>query len=105
VCQNQSLAESEAPLAADLREEVREQLAAGKSDAEIKQYLTDRYGDFVLYRPRFAARTWLLWLGPFLLLAVGIAVVVGFVRRSRKAADASPAVDSELLHKILDDKP
>src|SRR6185503_7898643 len=62
VCQNQTIAESNAPLAADLREQVRAQIAAGKSDAEIVDYLTARYGDFVRYRPAFKARTWLLWL-------------------------------------------
>ena len=68
VCQNESIADSNAPLAADLRREVREMLRAGKQDAEILRFMTDRYGDFVLFRPPFVARTWLLWLAPILLL-------------------------------------
>src|ERR1700747_2502545 len=71
VCQNQTLADSNAPLAEDLRREVRELAKSGKSDTEIKQYLIARYGDFVLYRPPLQWNTWLLWLGPFLLLAGG----------------------------------
>ena len=71
VCQNQSLADSSAPLAEDLRREVRQLAVAGKSDDEIKQYLVARYGDFVLYRPPVKSTTWLLWFGPFVLLAAG----------------------------------
>jgi cytochrome c-type biogenesis protein CcmH len=71
VCQNQSLADSSAPLAEDLRREVRELAVGGKSDAEIKQYLVARYGDFVLYRPPVKSTTWLLWFGPFVLLVAG----------------------------------
>ena len=71
VCQNQTLADSSAPLAEDLRREVRELAVAGKSDEEIKQYLVARYGDFVLYRPPVKSTTWLLWFGPFVLLAGG----------------------------------
>ena len=71
VCQNQSLADSTAPLAEDLRREVRQLAVAGKSDDEIKQFLVARYGDFVLYRPPVKRTTWLLWFGPFVLLAAG----------------------------------
>lgn len=71
VCQNQSLADSNAPLAVDLREEVRAQIARGASDKEVVGYLTARYGDFVLYKPRFTAVTATLWLAPLLLLLVG----------------------------------
>ncbi|MEW6169710.1 MAG: cytochrome c-type biogenesis protein, partial [Pseudomonadota bacterium] len=91
VCQNQAIADSNAPLAADLREEVRAQILAGRSDAEINEYVTARYGDFVLYRPPFKPTTWLLWLGPFLLLAAGIAIAWGFAHRRRRApAPAAP---------------
>jgi len=71
VCQNQTLADSDAALAADLRREVEELMLGGRSDDEIKAYLVQRYGDFVLYRPPLQRNTWLLWLGPFALLVVG----------------------------------
>lgn len=70
-CQNNSIADSPGGLAADLRRGVRDQLEQGKSDAEVMKFMTERYGDFVLYRPPFVARTWLLWLGPVLLLGLG----------------------------------
>jgi cytochrome c-type biogenesis protein CcmH len=89
VCQNQTIADSNAALAVDLRQETREMLKQGKSDAEIVDYMTARYGDFVLYRPPLRATTVLLWFGPALLLAAGAAVLVIVVRRrSRMAADA-----------------
>lgn len=71
VCQNQTIADSSAPLAADLRNEIRLMLAAGRSETEVKTFLLDRYGDFVLYKPRFKASTAMLWLAPLLLLLVG----------------------------------
>jgi len=72
VCQNQSIAESNAPLALDLRGQIREQIAAGQTDAQIMDYMTARYGDFVRYRPVFKPQTVLLWLGPALLLMGGL---------------------------------
>lgn len=72
VCQNETLADSRAGLAEDLRREIREQMKAGKSDKEIITFLTARYGDFVLYRPRVTPTTYLLWFGPFILLGVGL---------------------------------
>jgi cytochrome c-type biogenesis protein CcmH len=102
VCQNQTIAESNAPLAADLRNQVRAQIEAGKSDRDIHEYLTSRYGDFVLYRPPFKERTWLLWVGPFALLLVAAAAVALFIRRSRPPA-AGPA-DPAALKKLLDDE-
>lgn len=98
VCQNQTIADSHADLAVDLRQQVREQLRAGRSDAQIVAFMTDRYGDFVLYRPPFKATTALLWLGPLAMLAAG-AVVVAIVlrRRARLPADAfEPDVDDDL---------
>jgi cytochrome c-type biogenesis protein CcmH len=99
VCQNESLADSNAPLAADLRRDVFEQMQAGKSDEEIKAWLTARYSDFVLYDPPLHAATLLLWFGPALvLLAGGVAIIVIVRRRARmtKAATASqPAIDAE----------
>ena len=84
VCQNQTLAESNAPLAEDLRNQVREKMRQGKSDAEVVDFLVERYGDFVLYRPPLKATTILLWFGPLLLLAVGFAVLLRRVRRRRQ---------------------
>ncbi len=75
VCQNETLAESRAELAVDLRREVRKQMEAGRSDDEIRTFLTDRYGDFVLYRPPFQPATYPLWLGPFVLLGGGLLVL------------------------------
>lgn len=84
VCQNESLAGSRAELAEDLRREIRTQMKAGKSDAEVIEYLTTRYGDFVLYRPPFKPVTYLLWLGPFIFLAIGGAVWTVTLRRRRR---------------------
>lgn len=102
VCQNQSIAESDAPLANDLREQVRAQLAAGKSDAQIKRYLTDRYGDFVLYRPPLKPATWLLWAGPFALLLLAL-LVAWRVSRARRAAPTT-AADPAALQRLLDEQ-
>ena len=88
VCQNQSIAESNAPLAVDLRNQVREQLAAGRSKEDVIDYLVARYGDFVLYEPPFKASTLLLWGGPVLLLLAGAG---GLVLRLRRRAGESVA--------------
>ena len=80
-CQNEALADSPVALAADLRAEVRDMLLAGKSDAEIRAFMVARYGDFILFRPRFTARTAWLWLAPGVLLLVGAAVLVRVVRQ------------------------
>jgi cytochrome c-type biogenesis protein CcmH len=85
VCQNENLADSNADLARDLRHEVFDLMQQGKSDDEIKQYLVDRYSDFVLYDPPMKASTMLLWFGPFLILLAGAAVVVVTVRRRGRA--------------------
>ncbi|MCC6195393.1 MAG: cytochrome c-type biogenesis protein CcmH [Burkholderiales bacterium] len=87
VCQNQSLADSSAPLAEDLRREVRALAVAGKSDGQIKEFLVARYGDFVLYRPPVKSTTWLLWFGPFVLLAAGTFVWWGVLRRRKRGDD------------------
>ena len=81
VCQNQTLAESNAPLAVDLRNQIREQLAQGASEGEVRDFMVARYGDFVLYKPPFKASTAALWVGPFILLAIGIWVLRRLVRR------------------------
>jgi len=84
VCQNQSLADSHADLAIDLKNEVRSQMRAGKTDAEIRNYMVARYGDFVLYDPPFKASTLLLWAGPFALLVLGLLGLAVYLRRRRR---------------------
>ena len=91
VCQNQTLADSNAPLAVDLRNTIREQLAGGASEREVRDFMTARYGDFVLYNPPLKASTLLLWAGPFLLLVAGAFV---FIRRIRKRPE-EPALAEE----------
>ncbi len=86
VCQNESIDESEAPLARDLRVIIRERLKAGDSDSQIINYLVARYGEFVLLKPRFETRTLLLWLGPFAILLAGIAIA--WSKRSRRPGSA-----------------
>jgi cytochrome c-type biogenesis protein CcmH len=96
VCQNQTLADSNAELAGDLRREVRDLAKAGKSDEQIKAYLVARYGDFVLYNPPVKSTTWLLWVGPFaLLLGGGILWWTVLQRRGRMAGVAASASDPE----------
>ena len=90
VCQNQSLADSHADLAIDLKNQVRAQMQAGKSDAEIRRYMVARYGDFVLYDPPFKMTTLLLWTGPFVLLLIGLLGLVAYMRgRRRRLVDAA----------------
>ncbi len=89
VCQNQTIADSHAELAVDLRQQIREQLAAGKSEDDIRDYMTARYGDFVLYKPPLKATTALLWIGPaVLLVAALLALFVVLRKRQRMSADA-----------------
>ena len=96
MCQNQSIADSNALIAQDLRREILGLMRAGKSDDQIKQYLVARYTDFVLYQPRVAPTTWLLWFGPGLLLLAGLAAVVHIVRKhGRGAPPAAPEIDSQ----------
>jgi len=91
VCQNQTIADSNATLASDLRREVRELIAAGKSDEQIREFMIERYGDFVLYRPRMTATNFLLWAAPVLLLLIGGVAVVRVVRRRAQEADIEPS--------------
>ncbi|WP_342317267.1 cytochrome c-type biogenesis protein [Lysobacter sp. FW306-1B-D06B] len=91
MCQNQSLADSNAQIAVDLRREVLQLMRQGKSDAEIKDFLVARYGEFVLYRPQVESKTWLLWFGPAVVLLAGGFIVAGAVRhRSRRSATTTP---------------
>lgn len=105
VCQNESLAGSHAELAEDLRREIRTQMKAGKDDKQVIEYLTDRYGDFVLYRPPFKPVTYLLWLGPLLFLLVGGVVWYQTMKR-RRAMQATPVDEKQLAAaaKLLDEK-
>jgi len=84
-CQNQTLAESPSGIAADLRREIRTQIKAGKSDKEIVAFLTQRYGDFILYRPRVTPMTYLLWFGPFVLLIGGLLLLFRYIKQRRDA--------------------
>jgi len=102
VCQNQTLADSNAPLAVDLRNQVREQLKSGKSERDVIDFLVARYGDFVLYRPPLQANTVLLWLGPFLLLAAGLALLVWRLRRRRVPEPELSAADRERAARLLE---
>jgi len=96
VCQNQSIAESNAELAVDLRRQIREQIAEGRSDADINAYMVERYGDFVLYRPPVNGITLLLWFGPVVLLLTGIVALIRHVRSRRAQLDAIPLDADEL---------
>lgn len=89
-CRNQTLAESPAGLAEDLRREIRVQIRAGKSDQEIIAFLTQRYGDFILYRPRVTATTYLLWFGPFVLLLVGLFLLFRYIKQRRDSITEQP---------------
>lgn len=96
VCQNQSIADSHAELADDLRREIRGMIQAGKSDKEIVDFMVARYGDFVLYRPPFKAATVLLWVGPLLLMLAGIAALLrNLKRRNRQIGDDAPLSDAD----------
>jgi cytochrome c-type biogenesis protein CcmH len=107
VCQNQTIADSHAPLALDLRNQIREQIAAGKSDGDIRDYMVTRYGDFVLYRPPFKATTAVLWAGPVILIVVGFGIFAVVVRRCRSAAaaDAMPRERRAELAALLEEEP
>ncbi len=95
VCQNQTIADSDAPLAVDLRKQVREKLAQGLSDREVTDFMVARYGDFVLYRPPVRTSTWLLWFGPFLLLAGSLAVLGHKLKRRAHAEPTDVLSETE----------
>ncbi len=90
VCQNETLADSRAELAEDLRREIREQIKAGKSDQEIIAFLTARYGDFVLYKPPVKATTYLLWFGPFVFMIAGAAVLFRYLKSRKELIKEQP---------------
>jgi cytochrome c-type biogenesis protein CcmH len=100
VCQNQTLADSNAPLAVDLRNQIREQLKSGKSERDVMEYMVARYGDFVLYRPPLKVTTIALWAGPFVFLVLGAWILVRLLRRrapERELSDAERARAAKLL--------
>ena len=95
VCQNQTIADSNAPLAVDLRTQIREQITEGRTDSEIVGYMVQRYGDFVLYKPPFKATTALLWIGPALLLLIGAALLGRNLAARRERLSNGPLTDAE----------
>ena len=95
VCQNETLADSRADLAEDLRREIRKEIKAGKSDPEIIAFLTQRYGDFILYNPPVKMTTYLLWFGPFVILLTGIAVLYRYLGRRKKLIHDKPLTAGE----------
>ena len=109
VCQNQTLADSNADLAIDLRNEVLRQMAAGRDDAQIKSHLVARYGEFVLYRPVLSPRTLALWIGPAVLLAIGALVLWRLSRSRRRSAATAPHGDLQArlaqVDRLLDESP
>jgi len=106
VCQNETLADSQADLAQDLRAQIREQMKAGKSDKEIIAYLTQRYGQFVLYRPPVTPTTYLLWFGPFIFLLGGLVLLFRYVKQRRELIPESPLSVEQLrrVDEILKDR-
>jgi cytochrome c-type biogenesis protein CcmH len=103
VCQNESLAGSRSDLANDLRREIRTLIKEGKSDDQIRSFMVERYGDFVLYRPPVKPITWLLWIGPFVILAIGVAFLLVYLRRRNTLASnkALTAEDNQKIDALL----
>src|ERR671914_896850 len=102
VCQNQTLADSNAPLAVDLKNQIREQLAKGASERDVVDFMVARYGDFVLYRPPFKASTVALWLGPFVFLVVGVWVLLRRISRRRAPESSLSEADRARAAKLLE---
>ena len=107
VCQNETLAGSHADLAADLRQQIREQMKAGKTDKEIVAFLTERYGDFILYNPPVNRRTYLLWFGPFILLGGGLVAFYRYIKHRRQLISEQPlsAEDRKRAEELLKIEP
>lgn len=106
VCQNQTIADSNADLAVDLKNQVRKQLSEGRSKEEILKYMTERYGDFVLYKPPLNATTVLLWIGPFLLMLLGLVLLIHQIKQRKQALsqETFSAQDIERARQLLDRK-
>lgn len=107
VCQNQNIADSDAGLARDLKDQVVELIKSGRSDAEIKDYLVQRYGDFVLYDPPFKAQTLLLWLGPlvFIVFAIAIVIIINRQKKSAPSYTGTPDDKDDLTRILEEDEP
>ncbi len=105
VCQNESIDDSDAGLARDLRKVVREQVAAGRSQAEVKTFLTDRYGDYVLLRPKFSLRNAALWLAPVVAVLAGLTFLALRLRRREQAQPLTPEEEARLAALLKDDAP
>ena len=99
VCQNQSIADSNAGLAEDLRAEIYSMLLAGKNEEEIKEFMVDRYGDYVLYEPPFEPMTWLLWFGPLLIFIIGLFYARRFIAQ-QNASDVPDELSAEEIERI-----
>ncbi len=95
VCQNEDIAGSNAPLAVDIKNQVREQLRQGRSEQEVLDYMVARYGDFIMFKPLMKSNTWLLWFGPLLLVLLGFAVLVIQMRQRRKLVQQAPPMSAE----------
>jgi cytochrome c-type biogenesis protein CcmH len=104
VCQNQNLADSDAELAQDLRRETYEMLKQGKSPEEVTEFMVTRYGDFVLYRPQFKSTTYLLWLGPFLLLLLVLYLLVRRLRNAQKPVEVDAAAMAQAKQLLEDNE-
>ena len=106
VCQNQTIADSNADLAVDLKNQVRQQLSEGRSKQEILKYMAERYGDFVLYKPPFNAATVMLWVGPFLLMLLGLILLVRQIKQRKQelAQETFSTQDIERARQLLDRK-
>ncbi|MBF6650245.1 cytochrome c-type biogenesis protein [Methylobacter sp. BlB1] len=103
VCQNQTIADSNADLAKDLRRQVYEMLQQGKTKQDVADFMTQRYGDFVLYNPPFKAKTGVLWVGPVVFLAIGLIAVLAFVRRNKTPATAEISAEKrKKIHGLLE---
>jgi cytochrome c-type biogenesis protein CcmH len=107
VCQNQTIADSHAGLAVDLKNQIREQLKAGRTEKQIMDFMVERYGDFVLYRPPVRATTVLLWVGPFALMAIGVGAAALIVRRRRRPENTPHLTEEQRRQaaRLLDDEP
>ena len=105
VCQNQNIADSNAALAQDLRNQVFKMINAGQNDDEIMEFMVTRYGDFVLYRPQFNSMTFLLWVGPFIIFTIGLYFLISFIRQRKKMVVTELSnTDKEKIKQLLEDK-
>lgn len=102
VCQNQSLADSNADLAQDLRKEIIDMIVSGKSDEQVIEFLVERYGDFVLYRPPLKENTWLLWFGPFMFAFIGLFAAIIIIRKQSGSSNINTEIDEEQKRRLAE---